>query len=289
MVLHFLLLPVLLNGRHPSLEELLPRGECVPNDLSLSGEKRILLVTGPNMAGKSTYLRQAALLVILAQCGSYVPAGSMTFSTVDRIYTRIGSADHLSRGHSTFLVEMAEAASLLNGSTERSLAILDEVGRGTSTYDGLSIAWAMVEFLHDSIDHRPLVLFATHYHELTALASKLPLCSNANVLVRETGNRISFLYKVQDGSADRSYGIHVASMAGVPSSVVKRAIKVLGDLESGKHLLPSSSRSEKGQMTLPLANPEHPILEEIRKMNPDSLTPRKSLELIYLLKDRLDS
>ena len=275
-------------GRHPVLEEMLPRGECVPNDVLLNSENRILLVTGPNMAGKSTYLRQTALLVILAQSGSFVPAESMTFSPVDRIYTRIGSGDRLSRGQSTFLVEMAEAASLLNGSTQRSLAVLDEVGRGTSTYDGLSIAWAMLEYLHDNSEHRPMVLFATHYHELTSLASRLPLCANANVVVRETGNRIAFLYKVEEGAADRSYGIHVAAMAGVPSPVLRRARKVLQDLESGKHLLPSSGRDETGQMTLPLANPEHPVLEEIRKMEPDSLTPRKALELIYLLRDRLD-
>lgn len=279
----------IVEGRHPVLEDLLPGGECVPNDVFLNSERRILLVTGPNMAGKSTYLRQAALLVILAQSGSFVPAESMKFSPVDRIYTRIGSGDRLTRGQSTFLVEMAEAASLLNGSSEYSLAILDEVGRGTSTYDGLSIAWAMLEYLHDNGEHRPMVLFATHYHELTALASRLPLCDNANVIVRETGNRIAFLYKVEEGSADRSYGIHVAAMAGVPSTVLRRARKVLRDLESGKHLLPSSRSDETGQMTLPLANPEHPVLEEIRKMEPDSLTPRKALELIYLLRDRLDS
>ncbi|MCK5840782.1 MAG: DNA mismatch repair protein MutS [Candidatus Sabulitectum sp.] len=276
-------------GRHPVLEDLLPVGECVPNDIILNREKRILLVTGPNMAGKSTYLRQAALLVLLAQSGSFVPAESMKFSPVDRIYTRIGSGDRLTRGQSTFLVEMAEAASLLNGSTEFSLAVLDEVGRGTSTYDGLSIAWAMLEYLHDNTEHRPIVLFATHFHELTSLASRLPLCSNANVIVRETGNRIAFLYRVEEGSADRSYGIHVAAMAGVPASVLARARRVLQDLESGKHLLPSSSRDETGQMTLPLANPEHPVLEEIRKMEPDSLTPRRALELIYLLRDKLDT
>ena len=276
-------------GRHPVLESLLPRGECVPNDITLNSSNRIVLVTGPNMAGKSTYLRQAALLVLLAQSGSFVPAEAMKFSPVNRIYTRIGSGDRLSRGQSTFLVEMAEAAAMLNGSTPHSLAILDEVGRGTSTYDGLSIAWAMLEYLHDSLEHRPLVLFATHYHELTSLASRLPLCSNANVVVREAGKRIAFLYKVEEGAADRSYGIHVAAMAGVPSAVLKRAKKVLGDLESGKHLLPSSNRDTSGQMTLPLANPEHPVLEDIRKMEPDSLTPRKALELIYLLRDRLDS
>ena len=276
-------------GRHPVLDDLLPRGECVPNTIELSPERRILLVTGPNMAGKSTYLRQTALLVILAQCGSFVPAEAMEFSPVDRIFTRIGSADRLSRGQSTFLVEMAEAASLLNGSTENSLAILDEIGRGTSTYDGLSIAWAMLEYLHDSPEHRPLVVFATHYHELTSLAARLPLCDNASAAVRETGKKVSFLYRIEPGPADRSYGIHVASMAGVPSSVVRRSEKVLRDLEKGKHLLPAGRRESEGQMSLPLSNPEHPVLEEIREMKPDSLTPRKALELIYMLKDRLDS
>jgi DNA mismatch repair protein MutS len=279
----------IIDGRHPVLLDLLPAGECVPNDTVMNSDRRILLVTGPNMAGKSTYLRQAALLVILAQSGSFVPATSMKFSPVDRIYTRIGSSDRLSRGQSTFLVEMSEAASLLNGSTDRSLAILDEVGRGTSTYDGLSIAWAMLEYLHENADHRPLVLFATHYHELTSLASRLPLCANINVVVKETGSRIAFLYKVEEGAADRSYGIHVAGMAGVPSTVIKRARKVLQDLESGKHLLPSGGSLKTGQLSLPLANPEHPVLEEIRKMDPDSLTPLKALELIYLLRDKLDS
>lgn len=277
------------DGRHPVLENLLPSGECVPNTTELFPERRILLVTGPNMAGKSTYLRQAALLVILAQSGSFVPAGRMEFSPVDRIYTRIGSADRLSRGQSTFLVEMAEAAALLNGSTERSLAVIDEVGRGTSTFDGLSIAWAMLEYLHDNPEHRPMVLFATHYHELTSLASRLPLCDNANVTVRETGRKISFLYRVEPGAADRSYGIHVASMAGVPPSVVRRAEKVLEDLEKGRHLLPTGGTSGSGQMNLPLSNPEHPVLEEIRNMEPDALTPKKALDLIYALKNRLDS
>ncbi len=276
-------------GRHPVLEDMLPPGECVPNDLLLAPEKRILLVTGPNMAGKSTYLRQAALLVILAQSGSFVPASRMVFSPVDRIYTRIGSGDRLSRGQSTFLVEMAEAAALLTGSTSSSLAILDEIGRGTSTYDGLSMAWSMLEYLHDHAEHRPLVLFATHYHELTSLASRLPMCDNANVTVRETGKRISFLYRVEPGAADRSYGIHVAAMAGVPSSVVRRAERVLKDLEKGRHMLPSGGPDGSGQMSLPLSNPEHPILEEIRKIEPDSVTPRRALELIYALKERLDS
>ena len=192
------------NGRHPVLDEILPQGECVPNSIVLNQGRRILLVTGPNMAGKSTYLRQAALLVILAQAGSFVPAEAMVYSPVDRIFTRIGSKDRITRGQSTFLVEMAEAAALLNSSTPSSLAILDEVGRGTSTYDGLSLAWAMVEYLHNSEKHRPLVLFATHYHELTALANLLPAVWNVNVIVKDSGGKVVFLYNIEEGSTDES-------------------------------------------------------------------------------------
>ncbi len=273
-------------GRHPVLEKLLPQGECVPNSILLEPGRRILLVTGPNMAGKSTILRQAALTLVLAQAGSFVPAEAMTFSPMDRLFTRIGGADRLTRGQSTFLVEMAQAAAILNGSTDRSLAILDEVGRGTSTFDGLSLAWSMLEYLHDHREHRPLVLFATHYHELTALASKLPEAANVNVAVRESDGGVAFLYRLEDGAADRSYGIHVAAMAGVPRSVVGRAGKVLSDLEAGRHLLPSGAR-EDGQLSLPLSNPSHPVLEEIASMDPDTLTPRKAMELLYRLREKL--
>jgi len=273
-------------GRHPVLEQSLPAGECVPNDLNLDSGRRILIVTGPNMAGKSTYLRQIALLVVLAQTGSFVPAESMTFSPVDRLFTRIGSADHILRGQSTFLVEMAETSLLLNSCTRHSLAILDEVGRGTSTFDGLSIAWAMVEYLHENPEHRPLVLFATHYHELTALGSRLAAAANVNILVRETGNRIVFLYRVEDGSTDRSYGIHVASMAGMPKSVLKRAKQVLTDLETGRHIMPGAGISD--QLELPLSTPEHPVIEDIRALDPDSISPKKALELIYELREKLE-
>ena len=277
-------------GRHPVLDEVLPQGECVPNDLELDCARRVLLVTGPNMAGKSTYLRQAALLVVMAQAGSFVPAASMTFSPVDRIFTRIGSSDRITRGHSTFLVEMAEAAALLNSSTEWSLAILDEVGRGTSTYDGLSLAWAMVEYLHESPVHRPMVLFATHYHELTALGSILPAVANVNVRVEDTGNRVVFLYRVEEGRTDDSYGIHVASMAGVPRSVVRRARKVLTDLEAGRHLMPGGISED--QLELPLIGaeqlPEHPVMDELREVDPDSITPRSALEILYRLRDMLE-
>ena len=281
----------IIDGRHPVLERTLPRGECVPNSLRLDASRRILLVTGPNMAGKSTYLRQAALLVIMAQAGSFVPAASMAFSPLDRIFTRIGSSDRITRGQSTFLVEMAEAAALLNSSTIDSLAILDEVGRGTSTYDGLSLAWAMVEYLHDHAVHRPMVLFATHYHELTVLGSLLPAVANVNVSVRETGKKVLFLYRVEEGSADESYGIHVASMAGVPAQVLRRARKVLSDLEAGRHLMPGGSFSED-QLELELSEPhptgDHPALRELRGVDPDSLTPKRALEILYQLRDLID-
>ena len=277
------------NGRHPVLERLLPQGECVPNTLELDQGRRILLVTGPNMAGKSTYLRQAALLVIMAQSGSFVPADSMVFAPVDRIFTRIGSSDRITRGQSTFLVEMAEAAALLNSSTPESLAILDEVGRGTSTYDGLSLAWAMVEYLHDSNRHRPLVLFATHYHELTALGSLLPAVANVNVKVRDTGGKVVFLYSIEEGSTDESYGIHVASMAGVPSRVVRRARKVLADLEAGRHLMPGGGNEE--QLELSLETPDRrkdPLAERLMELDPDTLTPRRALEILYELRDSME-
>lgn len=276
----------IVEGRHPVLEKILPVGECVPNSILLEPGRRILLVTGPNMAGKSTVLRQAALTLVLAQTGSFVPAERMVYSPMDRLYTRIGGADRLTRGQSTFLVEMAQAASILNGSTSRSLAVLDEVGRGTSTFDGLSLAWAMLEYLHDHREHRPLVLFSTHYHELVALASRLPEAANVNVLVRETGEGVAFLYRMEDGATDRSYGIHVASMAGVPTAVIRRAARVLSDLEAGRHLMPSGSGAE-GQLSLPLSNPAHPVLEEIKGIDPDQLTPLKAIELLYSLKDKL--
>ncbi len=282
---------IIEDGRHPVLDKLLPPGECVPNSLTLDQGRRILLVTGPNMAGKSTYLRQAALLVIMAQAGSFVPASSMRYHPVDRIFTRIGSSDRITRGQSTFLLEMAEAAALLNSGTAESLAILDEVGRGTSTYDGLSLAWAMVEYLHDDPRHRPLVLFATHYHELTALGSLLPAVGNVNVKVEKNGGKVVFLYRVEDGSTDESYGIHVASMAGVPPKVVRRARKVLADLEAGRHLMPGGMADD--QLELPFqdgsGSGENDFLrEKLRKIDPDELTPRKALEVLYELRDSLE-
>jgi DNA mismatch repair protein MutS len=218
-------------GRHPVLDQTLPAGTFVPNDVMLGpGDGMFLLITGPNMAGKSTYIRQVALLILLAQIGSYVPAKRATVGIADRIFTRVGASDELSRGQSTFMVEMTEAANILNNATAKSLVILDEIGRGTSTYDGVSLAWAITEHLHNHIGCRSL--FATHYHELAQLAETLPNLRNCNVLVREWQDDIVFLHKIAPGSADKSYGIHVARLAGIPSDVLDRAAQVLHQLET---------------------------------------------------------
>jgi DNA mismatch repair protein MutS len=219
------------DGRHPVLDQLLPPGTFVPNDVALGGEAGLLwLITGPNMSGKSTFIRQVALLVLMTHMGSPVPAREAKVGVADRIFTRVGSSDNLSGGQSTFMVEMTEAANILNNATARSLVILDEIGRGTSTYDGVSLAWAITEFLHDRIGCR--ALFATHYHELAQLADKLPSLRNYNVVVREWQDEIVFLHKIASGSADKSYGIHVAQLAGVPEEVLGRAKEVLAELES---------------------------------------------------------
>jgi DNA mismatch repair protein MutS len=224
------------DGRHPVLDQTLAAGTFVPNDVNLGGgDGRFWLITGPNMSGKSTFLRQTALLTLLAQMGSFVPARSARVGIADRVFTRVGASDELSRGQSTFMVEMTEAANILNNATPRSLVILDEIGRGTSTYDGVSLAWAITEFLHDSVGCR--ALFATHYHELAVLADSLAGLRNYNVQVHDTGGEVVFLHKIAPGSADKSYGIHVARLAGVPESVVRRAEQVLSGLET-KHRLP---------------------------------------------------
>jgi DNA mismatch repair protein MutS len=224
------------DGRHPVLDQILPPGTFVPNDAAFGAEAGTFwLVTGPNMSGKSTFLRQIAIITLMAQVGSFVPAKSAKIGITDRIFTRVGASDELSRGQSTFMVEMTEAANILNNATPRSLVILDEIGRGTSTYDGVSLAWAMTEYLHDVIGCRSL--FATHYHELAQLATALPRLRNYNVLVRELDKEIIFLHKIAPGSAERSYGIHVARLAGVPDAVLNRATTVLETLES-RHELP---------------------------------------------------
>jgi DNA mismatch repair protein MutS len=219
-------------GRHPVLEQSLSEERFVPNDARLDGETQIALITGPNMAGKSTYIRQVALLALLAQTGSFIPAAEARIDLVDRIFTRIGASDDLARGQSTFMVEMCETANILNNATPRSLIILDEIGRGTSTFDGLSLAWSIVEHLHNQVGAK--TLFATHYHELTELAARLPRLKNFNVAVREWHDQIVFLRKIVEGGTDKSYGIQVARLAGVPKTVLERAKEILGNLEESE-------------------------------------------------------
>ncbi|RLB11999.1 MAG: DNA mismatch repair protein MutS, partial [Deltaproteobacteria bacterium] len=218
------------DGRHPVVEKTIKDEEFVPNDIRIDlEEQQVLLITGPNMAGKSTILRQTALIVLMAQIGSFVPASRAKIGLVDRIFTRIGASDDLSRGQSTFMIEMTETANILRNATHRSLAILDEIGRGTSTYDGISIAWAVAEYLHDK---RVRTLFATHYHELTELALIKPRIRNFNVGVKESGDRIIFIRKLLAGATNRSYGIHVAKIAGLPDEVIEKAEEILSGIES---------------------------------------------------------
>lgn len=277
----------ILDGRHPVLDVLEPEGTFVPNSTHMGDEDgQILLITGPNMAGKSTYIRQVALLTLMAQMGSFIPAREATVGIADRIFARVGASDELSRGQSTFMVEMTETARILNTATPRSLVILDEIGRGTSTYDGVSLAWAIVEHLHDAIGCR--TLFATHYHELTDLAKSLSGVRNLNVDVKEWDDHVVFLHKIVPGSADKSYGIHVARLAGVPVAVNERAKQVLAHLES-EHLDESGRpkigvqkpKKRKGDIQLTLfAAYEHPLLDKIRGLNLDEMTPLQALQSI---------
>jgi len=234
-------------GRHPVLEEVLPAGTLVSNDLQLNdSDAAILILTGPNMSGKSTYLRQTALIAVLAQMGSFVPAAEARIGVLDQLFTRIGASDRLTEGESTFMVEMVETARILNHATPRSLVILDEVGRGTSTYDGIAIAWACLEFLQE---RGPKVLFATHYFEITELARLLPGVRNARVTARDWGDHVVFLHKVEPGPADRSFGIHVAKLAGVPPPVLARAQTLLREFEK-KHPPAPPSGAEADQPSL---------------------------------------
>ncbi len=286
------------SGRHPVVEQALPSGAFVPNDCDLSVEtaNRLWLITGPNMAGKSTYLRQNALIAIMAQIGSFVPAASAHIGVVDRLFSRVGASDDLARGRSTFMVEMVETAAILNQAGPRALVILDEIGRGTATYDGLSIAWAAVERLHNK--NRCRGLFATHYHELTALAEKLDGLGLASMRVKEWQGDIAFLHEVAPGAADRSYGVHVARLAGLPRDVVKRAGDVLTHLEAGDgpdgkkaaaplplfaHVAPTMAEPEP-EPIIPPQPPSHiEAIEQLKAVEPDALTPRAALELIYSL------
>jgi DNA mismatch repair protein MutS len=270
-------------GRHPLVEVALPEGVFVPNDLVLDPDaEQVVILTGPNMAGKSTYLRQAALIALLAQAGSFVPARSVSLGLCDRIFTRVGAHDDLSRGMSTFMVEMTETANILNHATRASLVVFDEVGRGTSTYDGMSIAQAVVEYIHDSPRLGCRTLFATHYHELTALADRLSRVRNQRVEVLEEGDSVRFLHRVVPGGADRSYGIHVAALAGLPATVIARARSVLGELERQRPLEPAAQ-----QLGLPLQVPADPVLAELGELQLDGLSPLEALQKLYELKSRL--
>jgi len=275
-------------GRHPVVETALRASgqPFVANDLSMGRNDHLWLITGPNMGGKSTFLRQAALIVVLAQAGSFVPAARARIGIVDRLFSRVGASDNLARGRSTFMVEMVETAAILAQAGPDSLVILDEIGRGTSTYDGLAIAWAVVEAMHDQVKCR--TLFATHYHELTRLSGRLDSLSLHHVRAREWKGDLVLLHEVADGAADRSYGIAVAKLAGLPPAVVARARSVLAKLEAGRH---ATGGIAAGLDDLPLfaaaAEPEHSpdaISAALDNIDPDALSPREALETLYRLK-----
>jgi len=271
------------SGRHPLVERSLPAGVFVSNDLELDPDgAQIIILTGPNMAGKSTYLRQAAMIVLLAQCGSFVPAERAVIGLADRVFTRVGAHDDISGGMSTFMVEMTETAYILNHATRSSIVIFDEVGRGTSTYDGVSIAQAVVEHLHDAPKLGCRTLFATHYHELTALAERLQRVRNQRVEVLEEGDSVSFLHRVVPGGADRSYGIHVAAVAGLPGGVIARARQVLGELERQRPLEPPEL-----QLGLPIEMAADPLRKELEDIDPASLSPLEALQKLYQLRAKL--
>ncbi|UQZ88057.1 DNA mismatch repair protein MutS [Deltaproteobacteria bacterium Smac51] len=277
-------------GRHPVVEESLPPGDpFVANDICLTPRERLLIITGPNMAGKSTILRQTALIVLLNQAGSFVPAEYAKLSLRDRIFTRVGAADDLTRGRSTFMVEMSETARILSMATPRSLVVLDEIGRGTSTYDGLSLAWAIAEYLHDLDERGVPTLFATHYHELVKLAESKPRVRNFNVAVKSAGRKIIFMRELKAGGASRSYGIAVAGLAGLPKKVLDRAKEVLTDLnDKDEHLIrPAIRQLSLFDQPEPIEEDEEPQLPEVvvslAEVRPDELTPREALDLLYKL------
>jgi len=283
-------------GRHPVVEAALARqgAAFVPNDCELGPERRLWLLTGPNMAGKSTFLRQNALIALLAQIGAFVPASRARIGIVDRLFSRVGAADDLARGRSTFMVEMVETAAILNQAGERALVILDEIGRGTATFDGLSIAWAAIEHLHET--NRCRTLFATHYHELTALSTKLPRLFNATVRVKEWQGDVVFLHEVLPGSADRSYGIQVARLAGLPAPVIARAKSVLAKLEAqdrgqtARALaddLPLFAVPSRAAAEAALPSEAEQLIAAVKALHPDDMSPREALDALYALKAKL--
>jgi DNA mismatch repair protein MutS len=284
-------------GRHPVVERLGSDQRFVPNDTEMDPESRqILIITGPNMGGKSTYLRQVALIALLAHAGSFVPAEQAEVGMLDRIFCRVGASDNLARGQSTFMMEMQETANILHHATPRSLVILDEIGRGTATFDGLSLAWAVAEFLHEDPGIRPKTLFATHYHELTELALTLSRVRNCRIAVKEWNDEIRFLYRVEEGAADRSYGIHVARLAGIPRAVIQRAGEILWNLEKNEldregvpRLAGEQARrlSEPAQIQLFAEGPDS-IREALRAIRTEEVTPLQALNLLSELKEMLD-
>jgi DNA mismatch repair protein MutS len=281
----------IIGGRHPVVERMMARDRFIPNDVKLGPDARMIILTGPNMAGKSTVLRQVGLIVLMAQAGAFVPATRARIGLVDRLFTRVGASDNLVRGQSTFMVEMAETSAILHLASERSLVLLDEIGRGTSTYDGVSIAWAVSEHLHDRAGCK--TIFATHYHELTQLADKLPAVRNFNVAVRESGEDVVFLHRLQPGGADRSYGIEVGRLAGLPASVIERARAVLKLLE-GEQLAAGLSGqavrrvpdepSQVAGAQLGLFAESHPVVERLKQIDPNTMTPLEALHSLDELK-----
>ena len=278
-------------GRHPVVERMMPRDKFIPNDVRLEEDARLVILTGPNMAGKSTILRQVGLIVLMAQTGSFVPATAATIGVCDRVFTRVGASDNLVRGQSTFMVEMAETSAILHTATSRSLVLLDEIGRGTSTYDGVSIAWAVSEHLHDRVGCK--TIFATHYHELVQLADELVAVRNYNVGVREVGEQILFLHRLQPGGADRSYGIEVGRLAGLPAPVIARARTVLALLEGeAEHLVPALAPAVAGakrprnevlvpdQLALFTPAAHHAAMERLRAVDVNALTPLAALQFV---------
>jgi len=280
---------MLHQSRHPVIERLMPREQFIPNDVRFGASERVLLVTGPNMAGKSTILRQIGLCLVLAQMGSFVPAETARIGVADRLFTRVGASDNLARGQSTFMVEMSETSAILHNATDRSLVLLDEIGRGTSTYDGVAIAWAVTEHLHDRVGCK--TMFATHYHELMQLPERLEHARNLNVAVRETGDTVVFLHRLEAGGTDRSYGIHVAGLAGLPGRVIARAKEILATLEDEHRMVPGAPAppADPGQLTLFAGeHAPHPVMDEIRGLDLDAMTPLEALNRLADLQRRAE-
>ena len=268
----------IVGGRHPVVERMMVRDAFIPNDVSLTPDARMIILTGPNMAGKSTVLRQVGLIVLMAQIGSFVPAARATIGVVDRVFTRVGASDNLVRGQSTSMVEMAETSAILHAATSRSLVLLDEIGRGTATYDGVSIAWAVTEHVHEKVGCK--TIFATHYHELTQLADELGALRNYNVAVREVGDEILFLHRLQPGPADRSYGIEVGRLAGLPDAVIRRARAVLKLLEGDELVRRLAGEAPASSQLSLFTAPPHPVVARLQRIRPNELTPIAALQLL---------